>query len=136
MFSLAGQQTDDLNRDHIKRAHSSKYGCHFCKERFQKRDNGVEDAAKEHKKKCKFFASGRVAEVSLHKPEVMTPEQDKLYFQLDFRRSKGYSSEDKQYSQYWDICKAIWPEYETREAFEQLDLRKSNPCYRFKLKLT
>lgn len=110
-------------RDHIKRAHSSKYGCHYCKDRFQGRDNAVEDAAKSHKKKCKWYASNRVADVSLHKPEVMSPEQDKLYFQLDFRRSKGYSPEDKQYAQYWDICKAIWPEYASQEAFEQLDFR-------------
>lgn len=67
-----------------------------------------------------------MAEVSLSKPEVMSPEQDKLYFRLDFRRAKGYSPEDKQYAQYWDICKAIWPEYENPEAFEQLDLRESN----------
>jgi hypothetical protein len=85
--------------------------------------------AKTHKKKCKWYAAGRVAEVSQHKPEVMSPEQDKLYFQLDFRRSKGYSPEDKQYAQYWDICKAIWPEYASQEAFEQLDFRKFCLCY-------
>lgn len=66
-----------------------------------------------------------MAEVSQNKPEVMSPDQDKRYFQLDFRRAKGYSPEDKQCAQYWDICKAIWPEYASPEAFEQLDLRKS-----------
>jgi hypothetical protein len=118
------------NRDHIKRAHSNKYGCHYCKDRFQARDNTVEDAAKAHRKKCKWYGTGRVANVSENKPEVMSPEQDKLYFQLDFRRAKGYSTQDKQYAQYWDICKAIWPEYESQEAFEQLDIRESVLCYR------
>ncbi|KAB5539336.1 hypothetical protein GE09DRAFT_1138467 [Coniochaeta sp. 2T2.1] len=113
-------------RDHIKRAHSSRYGCHYCKDRFQVRDNAIEDMAKTHKKKCKYYANNRVVEVSHHKPEVMTPEQDKSYFQLDFRRSKGYSAEDKQYAQYWDICKAIWPEYQSQEAFESLDLRNKS----------
>lgn len=111
-------------RDHIKRAHSSKYGCHYCKERFQGRDNAVEDAAKSHRKKCKWYLNKRESEVSQYKPEVMSPDQDKRYFQLDFRRSKAYSPEDKQNAQYWDICKAIWPEYASQEAFEKLDLRK------------
>jgi len=81
--------------------------------------------AKTHRKKCKWHANRQVAEVSPHKPEVMTPEQDKSYFQLDFRRLKGYSTDDKQYEQLWEICKAIWPEYESRTAFERLDLRNN-----------
>jgi len=81
--------------------------------------------ARTHKKKCKYYATNRIAEVSRHKPEVMAPDQDEPYFQLDFRRSKGYSGEDKQYGQYWEICKAIWPEYQSQEAFESLDLRES-----------
>lgn len=54
----------------------------------------------------------------------MNPDQDKRYFKLDFRRLKGYSPDDKQYEQLWEICKAIWPEYEQPEVFERLDLRK------------
>jgi hypothetical protein len=57
----------------------------------------------------------------------MSPEDDARYFRLDFRRKsyKGSSEEDKQHEQYWEICKAIWPEYESRTAFENLDLRTS-----------
>jgi hypothetical protein len=57
----------------------------------------------------------------------MSPEDDARYFRLDFRRKsyRGSSEEDKQHEQYWEICKAIWPEYESRAAFENLDLRTS-----------
>jgi hypothetical protein len=69
-----------------------------------------------------------VAEVSLSKPEVMSPDDDKRYFRLDFRKKPHKdSSSDRQYEQYWEICKAIWPEYESRHAFEQLDLREFFP---------
>lgn len=55
----------------------------------------------------------------------MSPEDDARYFRLDFRKkSNKSSSADRQCEQYWEICKAIWPEYESRAAFEQLDLRK------------
>jgi hypothetical protein len=114
-------------RDHIKRAHSSKYGCHYCKDRFQGRDNQIDDTARSHRERCKRFAKREVDEVSRSKPEVMSPEDDARYFRLDFRR-KSYkgSSQDKQHEQYWEICKTIWPEYENRAAFETLDLRMSS----------
>jgi hypothetical protein len=119
--------------DHIKRAHSSKWGCHYCNDRFQGRDNTVEDVGKLHRKECKWYANGRVSEVSQYKPEVMSPEQDKLYFQIDFRHMKGYLAEDKQRAQYWYICMAIWPEYESLEAFNQFYPRKSTLSLRLEL---
>jgi hypothetical protein len=106
--------------DHIKRSHSSKWGCRYCKARFQGRDNAVEDMLKLHRKDCKWYGSCGVAEVDQHMPEVMSPHQDKLYFQIDFRHMKGgYLAEDKQWLQYWYICMAIWPEYESLDAFKQ-----------------
>jgi hypothetical protein len=55
----------------------------------------------------------------------MSAEQDARYFRLDFRRkTPKVSVADKQPDQYWEICKAIWPEYENKHHFEQLDMRE------------
>ncbi|KAK1762893.1 hypothetical protein QBC33DRAFT_253387 [Phialemonium atrogriseum] len=96
-------------RDHIKRVHSDKYGCSECKERYQCRDNSFAATEKKHKDECKQGAKG-LLDVSHFKPEWMTPEEDRRYFKLDFRRMSGLNAEE----QYFKICEAIWPGFSSR----------------------
>ena len=109
---LCGQLTvltKHVSRDHIKRVHSDKYGCSECKERYQCRDNSFAATEKKHKDECKQVAKG-LLDVSHFKPEWMTPEEDRRYFKLDFRRMSGLNAEE----QYFKICEAIWPGFSSR----------------------
>ncbi|KAL1850425.1 hypothetical protein VTK73DRAFT_9684 [Phialemonium thermophilum] len=96
-------------RDHIKRVHSYKYGCFDCKERYQGRDNNLAAQIKKHKAECRN-AGLEPAKVKHFRPEWMTPEQDRRYFKLDFRKSVGLTVE----SQYIKICESLWPEFDAR----------------------
>lgn len=106
-------------RDHIKRTHSHRYGCPRCKERYQCRDNQLDETVKAHREKCK----NQPSDLS-RKPEIMTAEQDSRYFRLDFRRrNPKVRTAEKQPDQYYEICKAIWPIYEDKTTFEKIDMR-------------
>ena len=99
-------------RDHIKRVHSARYGCHRCKERYQCRDNTLAETDKKHKKSCKY-ANKEPLRLNDYKPEWMTPEEDKRYFAIDFRK-KDTKSPPTLEDQYLRICVAIWPNFDSQ----------------------